>query len=81
MPYHLFGLLHATAYSTFSRLRREDGQGTVEYVALVLLLAFLFAAVVKFVSDNNEDDHGIANKIITKIRESIDGVGDAPGKK
>ena len=75
MPYRLFGLLHATAYSALHPLRRQDGQGTVEYVALILLLALVFAAVVKFGAGKDFD---IGKTIVTKLKDAIDGVGDAP---
>jgi Flp pilus assembly pilin Flp len=75
MPYRLFGLLHASAAAALTALRRERGQGTVEYVALILLLALVFAAVVKFGAGKDFD---IGKTIVTKLKEAIDGVGDAP---
>jgi Flp pilus assembly pilin Flp len=76
MPHHLLGLLHATAYSTLVSLRRDQrGQGTVEYVALILLLALVFAAVVKFGAGKDFD---IGKTIVTKLKDAIDGVGEAP---
>jgi hypothetical protein len=78
MPYRLFGLLHATAYGAIAPLRRQHGQGTVEYVALILLLALVFAAVVKFGSGKHFD---IGSTIVEKLKDSIDGVGEAPKGK
>jgi hypothetical protein len=75
MPYRLFGLAHATATTLVDPLRRQHGQGTVEYVALILLLALVFAAVVKFGAGKDFD---IGKTIVTKLKEAIDGVGDAP---
>ena len=75
MPYRLLGLAHATALSLFVPLRGQRGQGTVEYVALILLLALVFAAVVKFGAGKDFD---IGKTIVTKLKEAIDGVGDAP---
>ena len=75
MPHHLFGLLHATAFSLAAPLRRQHGQGTVEYVALILLLALVFAAVVKFGAGKDFD---IGRTIVTKLKDAIDGVGEAP---
>ncbi len=61
-----------------STLRRDvRGQGTVEYVALILLLALVFAAVVKFGAGKDFD---IGKTIVDKLKDAIDGVGDAPGK-
>jgi Flp pilus assembly pilin Flp len=72
MPYHLIAWLHVTALS----LRRDErGQGTVEYVALILLLALVFAAVVKFGAGKDFD---IGKTIVDKLKSAIDGVGDAP---
>ena len=51
------------------------GQGTVEYVALILLLALVFAAVVKFGAGKDFD---IGKTIVTKLKDAIDGVGEAP---
>ena len=77
MPYRLFGLAHAAAVSTALSLRREHGQGTVEYVALILLLALVFAAVVKFGAGKDFD---IGKTIVDKLKAAIDGVGEAPKK-
>ncbi len=75
MPYRLLALLHVAAASLAVPLRRERGQGTVEYIALILLLALVFAAVVKFGAGKDFD---IGRTIVTKLKEAIDGVGDAP---
>lgn len=78
MPYRLFAALHVAAAHAQQSLRREHGQGTVEYVALILLLAMVFAAVVKL---GIGKDFDIASTIVNKLKESIDGVGEPPGKK
>ena len=75
MPYRLFGLAHATAYSTLASLRSERGQGTVEYVALILLLAAVFAAVVTW---GDRNDLKLGETITGKLKDSIDGVGKPP---
>ena len=77
MPYRLLGLAHAAACTALAPLRRQHGQGTVEYVALILLLALVFAAVVKFGAGKDFD---IGKTIVTKLKEAIDGVGDPPKK-
>ena len=77
MPYRLLGLAHATV-SPPAALRRERGQGTVEYVALILLLALVFAAVVKFGAGKDFD---IGKTIVTKLKDAIDGVGEAPSRE
>lgn len=78
MPYRTMGWIHAT----FSRLlhdqtesaaNRELGQGTVEYVGLMLLLATLLTGVV--VAAGKLKDAGLAKTIAAKLKETIDAVG------
>ena len=76
MPLSLLVRLHALAITALAWLRRDErGQGTVEYVALILLLALVFAAVVK---TGMGKDFDIGKTIVTKLKDAIDGVGDAP---
>ncbi|MGI8624100.1 MAG: hypothetical protein ACR2NB_11605 [Solirubrobacteraceae bacterium] len=70
MGYELMGRIHAALVG----LRREGGQGTVEYVGLILLLAVVLAGVVK-AAHGFSDDKGIANTIITKLKTAITNVG------
>jgi hypothetical protein len=49
------------------------GQGTVEYVALMLLVAALLTAVVAVAKGVKGD--GIAGAIVEKLKDTIDGVG------
>ena len=78
MPLTLIARLHALALGALLTLRRNQrGQGTVEYVALILLLALVFAAVVK---TGMGKDFDIGKTIVTKLKDAIDGVGDAPRK-
>jgi Flp pilus assembly pilin Flp len=71
MRYELLGGAHA-------RLARmlavERGQGTVEYVGLVLLVAVLIAGVVK--ASAGFSDTGIAEAVVKKLKGAIDGVGE-----
>jgi Flp pilus assembly pilin Flp len=76
MPYRLLARLHTAVLLAASR-DNERGQGTVEYVALILLLALVFAAVVKFGAGKDFD---IGKTIVDKLKDAIDGVGDAPKK-
>ena len=46
MGYRIMGRAHAAALVARGRLAGAAGQGTVEYVALILLVAGLFATVV-----------------------------------
>ena len=77
--YRLLGRAHAGAVHVRRRLAAEDGQGTVEYVALIILMALLLAAVVTAVKAKG--DAGIATTLVDKLKDSIDGVGDPPGKR
>lgn len=69
MPYRLFGAIHATTYSLLDRLRSERGQGTVEYVAIILLVATIFAAVITAAGD-----FALAETISDKIKSAINKV-------
>jgi Flp pilus assembly pilin Flp len=69
--YRALGYLHARLL----QLRTEDGQGTVEYVALILLVALVMAGVIAamkgFKSDQGND---LGQSILGKIREAVDKV-------
>ncbi|HKE79715.1 MAG TPA: hypothetical protein VKB54_10420 [Solirubrobacteraceae bacterium] len=79
MGYRIMGRAHAAALRARARLRLRDasGQGTVEYVALILLVAGLFATVV--VAAGGVKGNGIANAITDKIKSTIEGVGAKKG--
>jgi hypothetical protein len=67
--YRLMGRGHAALW----RLRREArGQGTVEYVALILLVALVMAGVVAamkgFKTDQGQE---LGDAIIGKIKEAV----------
>jgi Flp pilus assembly pilin Flp len=71
------GFAHATAHHELHKAhralaRREDGQGTVEYIGLILLLAGVMVAVVK-----SGHDGSIAKTIVEKVKGTIDDVGSA----
>jgi hypothetical protein len=74
--YPAFGFAHATAYHALRRAHRrwspDDGQGTVEYIGLILLLAGVMVAVVKTGSDGS-----LAKTIVQKVKDTIDDVGGA----
>lgn len=75
--YPAYGFAHATAYHALHRAHRrfataDDGQGTVEYIGLILLLAGVMVAVVKTGSDGS-----IAKTIVQKVKGTIDDVGGA----
>jgi Flp pilus assembly pilin Flp len=71
MVYQWMGRLHASA------LRDERGQGTVEYVGLILLIAGVIGAVVAFGADFKGD--GLGETIVEKLEGAIEGVGGSGG--
>ena len=77
MGYALMGRLHALA----SALRDgQRGQGTVEYVGLILLIAIVIGGVVT--AAGGLHGGGIAQTVVGKLKEAIEGVGkDAHGAR
>lgn len=64
-----FGRLHAGLLN----LRRESGQGTIEYVGLILLMAVVLAGIVK-AAGSFSDDQGVAKAIVDKLQKAISGI-------
>ena len=53
-------------------IRPEDGQGTVEYVALILLVALVMAGVVAAMQGFQTDEGtALGDAIISKIRQAV----------
>jgi hypothetical protein len=79
MVHRMLGRAHAELVWRLSAARAgaERGQGTVEYVALMLLVAGLLAAVITLA---NKKGGGITDAIVNKFTETINGVGKKPGK-
>jgi len=78
MGYRLMGRVHALALAARARSGDgERGQGTVEYVGLILLISAVLLAVVKFGHGFKGD--ALANTIINKLKSAIDGAD--PGSK
>jgi hypothetical protein len=73
LMYRLMGLAHAGLYRTYRTLSADRGQGTVEYVALILLVAGIFAAVVS--AGGGNAGATIAHKISSEIQAQINSVG------
>ena len=66
--YRLMGRIHAGLL----RLRDEAGQGTVEYVALILLVALVMAGVVAAMKGFKTDQgQALGDAIIAKIKEAV----------
>ncbi len=66
--YRLMGRVHAA----LSALRREAGQGTVEYVALILLVALVMAGVIAAMKGFKTDEgQELGDVIIGKIKDAV----------
>jgi hypothetical protein len=66
------------ARDAFGRLRDERGQGTVEYVGLILLVAGVLAAVVVWAT-SKAGDQGIGKKVIGQLTKAIDQTSKGSG--
>ena len=71
MAFELMGRAHARLARAWTA---TSGQGTVEYVGLVLLVAVLIAGVVK--ASGGFSDTGIADAVVNKLKGAIAGVGE-----
>jgi hypothetical protein len=76
MGYRLMGRAHALATTLRTDTR---GQGTVEYVGLILLIAGVIAGVVAVAGGMKGG--GIAQTVVGKLKETIEGVGKDTGAK
>jgi len=66
--YRLMGRMHAALAGP----RREAGQGTVEYVALILLVALVMAGVIAAMKGFRTDEgKELGDAIIGKIKEAV----------
>ena len=74
MGYELFGRLHAA----LAGLREERGQGTIEYVGIIMLMAVVLAAVASFAGAGDEGGK-IAKTVVDKLKGAIDGIGAGEG--
>jgi hypothetical protein len=66
--YRLMGWAHARVVAPADG---ERGQGTVEYVALILLVAALLAGVVAATKGTKFGTGGIAEAIVNQIRAAL----------
>jgi hypothetical protein len=70
--YRLLGLVHASLTAASTRLRRQAGQGTVEYVALILLVALIMAGVVAAMKGFKTDEgQELGDVILGKIKDAV----------
>lgn len=70
--HRFFGRIHAELAGGAARLRDARGQGTVEYVALILLVALVMAGVVAAMKGFRTDEgKELGDVIIGKIKEAV----------
>jgi Flp pilus assembly pilin Flp len=79
MIYALMGHVHATVARRVQAIRSladgERGQGTVEYVGLILLVSLLMVGMVAAMKGfNGKQGTELAGVIVDKIKESVDKV-------
>jgi Flp pilus assembly pilin Flp len=79
MFYALMGYLHSAVERRLRGIRRlmaeEGGQGTVEYVGLILLVSLLMVGMVAAMKGfNGKQGTELADVIVNKIKEAVDKV-------
>ena len=79
MFYALLGYLHAAIARRVERIQTlaagESGQGTVEYVGLILLVSLLMVGMVAAMKGfNGKQGTELADVIVNKIKEAVDKV-------
>ena len=79
MIYALMGYAHAAVARRLQAIQRlageERGQGTVEYVGLILLVSLLMVGMVAAMKGfNGKQGTELAGVIVDKIKEAVDKV-------
>ena len=79
MLYALIGYLHAAAHRRLRGIRAlaegDRGQGTVEYVGLILLVSLLMVGMVAAMKGfNGKQGTELADVIVNKIKEAVNKV-------
>lgn len=78
MIYALMGRLHTAVLTRIQAIRTlagESGQGTVEYVGLILLVSLLMVGMVAAMKGfNGKQGTELADVIVNKIKEAVDKV-------
>ena len=70
--YSAFGYAHAALHRALCRARGAAGQGTVEYVALILLVALVMAGVVAAMNGFKTDEgQALGEVILSKIKQAV----------
>ncbi len=72
MAYRLMGRLHAAVAG--GRGTGQSGQGTVEYVGLILLVAVVLAGVVAATKHTSIGSGQIGETIVRKLKSALDAV-------
>lgn len=77
--YRTFGYFHAQLSNLGSsldrRLKSQRGQGTVEYVALILVIALVMVGVVTAMKKyQTQDGQQLGDLILGKIKEAVNKV-------
>ena len=73
MAYRILGRLHAAIHRFSRTVADPAGQGTVEYVALILLVAAVLAGVVTV--GHGLKGGGIAEAVVHQLKQAIAGAG------
>jgi hypothetical protein len=67
-----FGYAHAQILGAIDTLRASRGQGTVEYVALILLVALIMAGVVAAMKGFKTDEgKELGDIILNKLKQAV----------
>jgi hypothetical protein len=70
--YRFFGYAHAALHTAVRPMREVRGQGTVEYVALILLVALVMAGVVAAMKGFKTDEgQALGDVILAKIKQAV----------
>ena len=70
--YRAFGYAHSAVYRALRAARASAGQGTVEYVALILLVALVMAGVVAAMKGFRTDEgQALGDAILAKIKQAV----------
>ena len=73
--YRAIAYTYASLLRIGDRLRSSAGQGTVEYVALILLVALVMAGVVAALKGYKTDQgKDLGDAIVGKIKDAVDKV-------
>ncbi len=70
--YRSMGRIHTWLHNLSRGLREQTAQGTVEYVALILLVALVMAGVVAAMKGFKTDEgKELADVILGKLKEAV----------